>query len=144
MTAPATEPITSSRAGMLAEDDQRAFLDLLDAMVLTPNDTPVAFARVRQREGMLQAWFGLRAGWRVQSGPSYARLIKVPDRPTVGMAERSATEKRLGAREYAIMTWVLWHGERGSAEQTTLATLAHEVEQAAAAIDPHFIDWKER
>jgi hypothetical protein len=140
----AGEEAPSTRAGMLPEDDQRAFLDLLDAMVLTPNESPVAFARVRRREGLLQEWYGLRAGWRLQSGPSYARLIKVPDRPNVGMGALSATERRLGAREYAIMTWVLWHGERGNLEQTTLTTLAKEVFDVAAEIEPHFIDWAQR
>ncbi len=141
MTTSGDETTSSSREGMLPEDDQRAFLDLLDAIVLTPNETPVPFARVRRREGMLQEWFGLRAGWRLQSGPAYARLIKVPDRPTEGMGEPSASERRLGAREYAIMTWVLWHGEQGNLEQTTLTTLAKVVRDIASEIAPHFIDW---
>jgi len=139
-----TNAPVSARAGMLSEDDQRAFLDLLDAMVLTPGESPVGFARVRRNESMLQEWFGLRAGWRLQAGPSYARLIKVPDRPNVGMGAPSSSDKRLGAREYAIMTWVLWHAERGNVEQTTLTTLAKEVADAAALIAPSLIDWKLR
>src|SRR4051812_36687204 len=80
---------------------QRAAVDLLDALALTPDANPTAFARARRERDRLQEWFGTRAGWQLQSTPAFTRLIKTPDRPTAAMG--APTERPLTAREYALI-----------------------------------------
>ena len=129
------------------EERHQTYIDLLDAIVLTPEGDPTPFARVRHRQRELQEWFALRAGWRLVAGPAFARLLKTPDTtfPGLGALTPRPAPRPLTAREYAIVCWILWVAESRGVEQVTLTGLAKELrDQAEVAAMPGYLDWGRR
>lgn len=123
------------------QDRQRAFQDLLDNVAVTAEQDPNAFRRIKRVRKLAHEWFSTRAGWAVVVERDFARLLKTParHRPSGEFA------KIQGPRDYEMMMWVLWYGEKLGFGQFLLTQLAEEIAaHANLVVGSGHIDWRER
>lgn len=123
------------------QDRQRAFQDLLDNVAVTADQDSHAFRRIKRVRNLAHQWFSSRAGWAVVVERDFARLLKVParHRPSGEFAKIQAP------RDYEMMMWVLWFGEKLGLGPFLLTQLADEIAaHVNVTVGTGHIDWKER
>jgi uncharacterized protein (TIGR02678 family) len=114
---------------------------LLDRAVLTPADDRPLLEKVRRLAPALQSTFGRLTGWRLQTHPEFARLVKTPARAEPSHALAWAR----GRTDYAVLAWVLWYGEHTGGRKFTLSQVAEEVKaQSTPPGGVPVLDWTPR
>lgn len=94
-------------------------------------------ALVRRQTQHLNAWFGSRAGWRLDEHPEFVRLLKLPARPEPSLFAMWAH----GARDYELFAWVLWYSERHGARKFRLSDLAAQIRDRSGTHGGPAFDW---
>ncbi len=114
---------------------------LIDRVSVTAADDRPLLEKIRRHGPALQSSFARLAGWRVQTHPEFARLVKTPARPEASHGLAWAR----GRLDYALLAWVLWYGEHTHGRKFTVSQIADEIKQRSAAPDglPGF-DWAAR
>lgn len=110
---------------------------LLDRSVVTAADDRPLLEKIRRYANELQASFGRLAGWRVQTHPEFARLVKTPARAEVSHGLPWAR----GRMDYALLAWVLWYGEHTGGRKFTVSQIADEIKLRSAGPGDAGIDW---
>ncbi len=113
---------------------------LIDRPIVTAVDDRPLLEKIRRNANELQAAFGRFTGWRVQTHPEFARLVKTPARaePSHGLAWAR------GRTDYALLAWVLWYGEHTGGRKFTLSQIAEEIRVRTAAPGVPGVDWGSR
>jgi uncharacterized protein (TIGR02678 family) len=114
---------------------------LIDRVSVTAADDRALLDKIRRNAPTLQSTFARLAGWRVQTHPEFARLVKAPAR-----AEAShGLEWARGRMDYALLAWTLWYGEHTGGRRFTVSQIADEIKQRSAAPDgTGGLDWAAR
>lgn len=124
----------------ISEDRRRAFADLVDRVAVTEESDPVAFRRVKRHQGELRDWFATRTAWPLVLRRSFARLVKTPSATLPG----AVLPMLSGPRDYEILAWILWFGEKEPGGQFVLSDMLAEIEaQANLAGGARRLDWNE-
>jgi uncharacterized protein (TIGR02678 family) len=110
---------------------------LIDRTLVTAADDRPLLEKVRRNANELQAAFGRLTGWRVQTHPEFARLVKTPARPE---ASHGLVWAR-GRTDYALLAWVLWYGEHTGGRKFTVSQIAEEIKLRSAGPDGPGLDW---
>ena len=92
---------------------------------------------LRRQAQHLNAWFGSRAGWRLDEHPEFVRLLKLPARPDPSLFAPWAH----GARDYELFAWVLWYSERHGARKFRLSDLAAQIRDRSSTHGGPAFDW---
>lgn len=104
---------------------------LIDRVSVTAAADRALLEKVRRHGPALQSAFARLAGWRVQTHPEFARLVKTPARAEASHAPAWAK----GRLDYALLAWVLWYGEHTGGRRFTVSQIADEIKQRSAAPD---------
>jgi uncharacterized protein (TIGR02678 family) len=114
---------------------------LIDRVSVTAADDRALLEKIRRNGPPLQSAFARLAGWRVQTHPEFARLVKTPARAEASHGLAWAK----GRLDYALLAWVLWFGEHTHGRKFTVSQIADEIKQRSASPDglPDF-DWAGR
>lgn len=118
-------------------DFRRAAEALVDTDVISAARDRDIHALVRRHAQQLESWFGSRLGWGLVEHPEFSRLMKLPARPDPSMGATWA----YSARDYELLAWVLWFGERHSGK-FTISLLAEEIRNRSAEVgEGASFDW---
>jgi uncharacterized protein (TIGR02678 family) len=114
---------------------------LIDRVSVTAVEDRALLDKIRRNGPTLQSTFARLAGWRVQTHPEFARLVKTP-----ALAEAShGLEWARGRMDYALLAWTLWYGEHTGGRRFTVSQIADEIKQRSAAPDgTGGLDWTAR
>lgn len=111
---------------------------LIDRVSITAAADRPLLEQVRRQGPALQSAFSHFAGWRVQTHPEFARLVKTPARAEASHALAWAK----GRLDYALLAWVLWYGDHTGGRRFTVSQIADEIKQRSAAPDgTGGLDW---
>jgi uncharacterized protein (TIGR02678 family) len=113
---------------------------LIDRPVITAADDRALLEKIRRNANELQAAFGRLTGWRVQTHPEFARLVKTPARAE---ASHGLSWAR-GRIDYALLAWILWYGEHTHGRKFTVSQIAEEIKLRSAGPDEARLDWTTR
>lgn len=137
--------MTISTRGQRARTDEEhlPYIDLLDRVAVFAEADRVAFGRIRANLKQVREWYAHYTGWDVHYSPECVRLVRPPARAIPGHG--LAWDREPTPRDYAMMTWILWYGERRNTDQFTLTLLAKEIQDRAAdVVAPGYVDWNVR
>jgi uncharacterized protein (TIGR02678 family) len=132
------------------DDQHLPYVHLLDRVAVFADTDRVAYERIRANLRTIRDWFSRHTGWAVTITPEFVRLVRPPARAIPGHG--LAWDRSPSPRDYAMMTWILWYGERKNADQFTLTLLAKEIQDRAndvvtggvATPGTGYIDWNVR
>ena len=125
------------------EERHLPYIELLDRVAVFEDADTVAFHRIRANLNAIIAWFNTYTGWSVQHSSECIRLVKQPARALPGHG--LPWERQADARDYAMLTWILWYQEAKSADQFTITVIAKEIqERANEIVGTDYIDWNMR
>ena len=138
----------SSGSTLSSRLDEREMTEIRDAVaallkrpLLSAEENPTDFPKVRRHETRLREWFAEELGYRLVVDSGFARLLKVPP-PVPGanrfLSTRSGTPFQ--PLHYTLLCLVLAVLER-SGDQTTLGNLAGDVRLRAPEIDGLALDF---
>jgi uncharacterized protein (TIGR02678 family) len=114
---------------------------LIDRVTVTAADDRALLERIRRLAPALQSSFATLAGWRLQTHPEFARLVKTPARAEASHGLALAK----GRLDYATLAWVLWYGEHTAGRRFTVSQIAEEIKRRSAAADgTPGLDWSGR
>lgn len=116
---------------------RRAAVAVLDGDVISATANHESHVLVRRQAQHLNAYFGPRAGWRLDEHPEFVRLLKVPARPEPSLFAPWAR----GARDYELFVWVLWFSERQGTRKFRLSDLATQIRDRSAEHGGAAFDW---
>ncbi|HYR11128.1 MAG TPA: DUF2398 family protein [Longimicrobium sp.] len=113
---------------------------LIDRAIVTAADDRPLLEKIRRNANELQAAFGRLTGWRVQTHPEFARLVKAPARAEASHGLAWAR----GRTDYALLAWVLWYGEHTGGRKFTVSQIAEEIKLRSAGPGDRGLDWTSR
>jgi uncharacterized protein (TIGR02678 family) len=102
---------------------------LVDRPVVSAADERALLEKVRRNAPSLQSAFARLTGWRLQSHPEFARLVKTPARAEASHGLAWAR----GRTDYALLAWVLWYGEHTGGRKFTVSQIAEEIKARTAS-----------
>ena len=115
----------------LDEFQQAARALLTHGLITARHPYPGALALIRQFEEPLRAEFARMCRWRLDVGPTCARLLRRPATLSVYRPARTATKRAFSPQAYASLCLLLAAIE-GVGEQTSISQLAQEVSRLRA------------
>lgn len=114
---------------------------LIDRVSITAAADRALLDKVRRHGPSLQSAFARFAGWRLQTHPEFARLVKTPARPEPS----HGLEWAQGKLDYELIAWVLWYNEHTGGRKFTVSQIADEIKLRSAAPDGlPGLDWTRR
>ena len=114
---------------------------LIDRVSVTAAADRPLLDKIRRHGPSLQSTFARLAGWRLQTHPEFARLVKSPARAEASHGLAWAQ----GKLDYELLAWVLWYQEHTGSRKFTISQIADEIKLRSAAPDGlPGLDWTRR
>lgn len=114
-----------------------AAMAVLDGDVIAASADRSTHTLVRRQAQHLNAWFGSRAGWRLDAHAEFVRLLKLPARAEPSLS----AEWTQGARDYELFAWVLWFSEQLGKRRFRLSDMAAHIRDRSGTHGGAGFDW---